>query len=277
MASGSAAGSVHVWRIEYATRAGGGAPERYTGCSGGALRQVCVHVCMSMCVRRGQLPDYDTHHPQSGVNAASPWASPPTHSHSMPPACVWRMARRSPPRAVAERCWTCAAGGLPCWWSPPSGVAWPPGTCAPRPGDSSSACGRCRAAPLRAWWSGLSATPRAARTGWCAARRVASWPSGTHASACRSAPGSTPARPPSPRWPWLRRRRSAWGLRVPPPARCCTWLQGSSRRLDCGMWPRPAACRQVWAVRGVKGRLDGWVGSHVVWLVILQPSFQELR
>lgn len=30
MASGSSAGSIHVWRVEYAARAGG-APERYTG------------------------------------------------------------------------------------------------------------------------------------------------------------------------------------------------------------------------------------------------------
>lgn len=30
IASGSAAGSIHVWRVEYAGRAGG-APERYTG------------------------------------------------------------------------------------------------------------------------------------------------------------------------------------------------------------------------------------------------------
>ena len=42
VASGSAAGSIHVWRVEYAARAGG-APERYTGIV--STRQVSTAVC----------------------------------------------------------------------------------------------------------------------------------------------------------------------------------------------------------------------------------------
>ena len=42
VASGSAAGSIHVWRVEYAARAGG-APERYTGIV--STRQVSAAVC----------------------------------------------------------------------------------------------------------------------------------------------------------------------------------------------------------------------------------------
>lgn len=42
VASGSGSGSVHVWRVEYTTRAGGIAPDKYTGEVGTLYPQVLL-------------------------------------------------------------------------------------------------------------------------------------------------------------------------------------------------------------------------------------------
>jgi hypothetical protein len=144
-ASASASGSLHVWRVDYTCKAGGGAPDKYTG----------AHAPPHARVPRplpGRAPAILCRHQRPAP--AYPAASAPASGSPLTPPLYPRLPRPGP---QVSRC------GVPC--RPARAACW---TCSSGGARRRSCCTRRSAAACMAWTSACSATP-----GWCPRRR--SW------------------------------------------------------------------------------------------------------
>lgn len=147
VASGSADGSVHVWRVEYTTRAGG-APDRYTGIVGARLQGAAFRSPSLGPVGRGRMAPCQALTGWAAVQACSWWrlgqGQPPAHFLPWNPERAW---------GAAQACSRRRPGRGPCWrWRPGRGSCCTPhsaaactcGTCA-----RAASPGRCHARPPR--------------------------------------------------------------------------------------------------------------------------------
>lgn len=191
VASASSSGSLHVWRVEYTSKPGGWAPDKYRGMH--AAPPVLAHTAHHCRVA------------QQAAHSVLVMAYCSWHSQGSPTrllhhaadlmccvhlaACVWLQASLlygSCLRVRAPSCRFCPGPTtLHCCCTPANGAACTAVTCAVQ-----GTPGMSRRHPAWAWCSSWWPTPQVS-TGWLKAPAGAGSASGMYASCCASTAGST--------------------------------------------------------------------------------------
>lgn len=139
VASGSASGSLHVWRVEYSSRSGSTAPDKYTGASSKPLSmlllllQLCVRlcVCIYICVKCGQQGQNGQHWCPSLVRTHMTAAA--TATISPPPSLTLTIPGVIPPPPLLPACRSDSAAPAITWRGRPAActaMGWPSCTAA---------------------------------------------------------------------------------------------------------------------------------------------------